>query len=174
MAGMAGMVRGKALDFAQVMHSVREVLQQLPDARRGKNLHYRMVDAGLSAFSVFFMQSPSFLAHQRHFEAGHGRSNCGSLFGIAKIPSDNHIRDMLDDFERKDDIEPFFLFYKLFGRGGAVIYLQPRIRCMRRCHRNRVPVGIDAGHVRAQPRHRLAHQPAAAADIQHRKSAIRL
>ena len=42
------------------------------------------------------MQSPSFLAHQRHFEAGHGRSNCTSLFGIAKIPCDNHIRDMLD------------------------------------------------------------------------------
>ena len=30
------------------------------------------------------------------FEQGHGRSNCASLFGIAKIPSDNHIRDMLD------------------------------------------------------------------------------
>ena len=27
---------------------------------------------------------------------GHGRSNCASLFGIAKIPSGNHIRDMLD------------------------------------------------------------------------------
>jgi hypothetical protein len=27
---------------------------------------------------------------------GQGRSNCTSLFGIAKIPSDNHIRDMLD------------------------------------------------------------------------------
>jgi hypothetical protein len=50
----------------------------------------------MAAFSVFFMQSPSFLAHQRLFEAGHGCSNCASLFGIAKIPSDNHIRDMLD------------------------------------------------------------------------------
>ena len=30
---------------------------------------------------------------------GHGRSNCASLFGIAKIPSDNHIRDMLDPAE---------------------------------------------------------------------------
>ena len=27
---------------------------------------------------------------------GNGRSNCASLFGIAKIPSDTHIRDMLD------------------------------------------------------------------------------
>ena len=50
----------------------------------------------MAAFSVFFLQSPSFLAHQRQFEAGHGHSNCTSLLGIAKIPSDNHIRDMLD------------------------------------------------------------------------------
>jgi hypothetical protein len=42
------------------------------------------------------MQSPSFLAGQRQFEVGHGHSNCTALFGIAKIPSDNHIRDMLD------------------------------------------------------------------------------
>ena len=50
----------------------------------------------MSAFSVFFMQSPSFLAHQRRMEEGHGRSNCQSLFGMGKIPSDNRIRDMLD------------------------------------------------------------------------------
>jgi hypothetical protein len=55
-----------------------------------------MGDIGMAAFSVFFMQSPSFLSHQRCFETGHDRSNCASLFGIAKIPSDNHIRDLLD------------------------------------------------------------------------------
>ncbi len=55
-----------------------------------------MADIGLAAFSVFFMQSPSFLAHQSALEARRGRSNCASLFGMTKIPSDNHIRDMLD------------------------------------------------------------------------------
>jgi hypothetical protein len=57
-----------------------------------------MADIGTAAFSVFFMQSPSFLAHQRQLaqRAGHGRSNCETLFGMTKIPSDNHIRDMLD------------------------------------------------------------------------------
>jgi hypothetical protein len=50
----------------------------------------------MAAFSAFFMQSPSFLSHQRRLETGHGRSNCESLFGLSKIPSDNHIRDMLD------------------------------------------------------------------------------
>jgi hypothetical protein len=76
--------------------SLRVCLDRFPDKRRGMNTTYGIGDIGMAAFSVFFMQSPSFLAHQRQLEAGHGRSNCTSLFGIAKIPSDNHIRDMLD------------------------------------------------------------------------------
>jgi hypothetical protein len=71
-------------------------LDRFPDKRRGTNTTYGMDHVGMAAFSVFFMQSPSFLAHQRQFEEAHRRSNCASLFGIAKIPSDNHIRDMLD------------------------------------------------------------------------------
>ena len=79
-----------------LLASLRSCLDQFPDKRRGLNTTYRLPDIGMAAFSVFFMQSPSFLAHQRQFEEGHGRSNCASLFGIPKIPSDNHIRDMLD------------------------------------------------------------------------------
>lgn len=50
----------------------------------------------MAAFSLFFMQSESFLAHQRRLEHGRNTSNCKTLFGIEKIPSDNHIRDLLD------------------------------------------------------------------------------
>ena len=57
-----------------------------------------MTDIGLAAFSVFFMQSPSFLAHQEALAEGpgRGRSNAHTLFGMTAIPSDNHIRAMLD------------------------------------------------------------------------------
>ena len=55
-----------------------------------------MADIGLAAFSMFFMQSPSFLSHQRQLAQGHGRSNCETLFGMSAIPCDNHIRAMLD------------------------------------------------------------------------------
>ena len=55
-----------------------------------------MADFGVAAFALFFMQSASFLSFQRTLEKGQGRSNCQTLFGIAKIPSDNYIRDMLD------------------------------------------------------------------------------
>ncbi len=82
-------------------------MDAFPDKRRGINTTYRMGDIGMAAFSVFFMQSPSFLAHQRRLEHGHGRSNCESLFGIAKVPSDNHIRDMLDPAE-PERLHPVF------------------------------------------------------------------
>ena len=55
-----------------------------------------MADFGLSAFAMFFTQRASFLSFQRTLEKGQGRSNCQTLFGIEKIPSDNYIRDMLD------------------------------------------------------------------------------
>ena len=75
-----------------------EVCAGLPDKRKGpaRDVDFTMADIGLSAFSIFFMGSPSFLAHQRALAEGHGRSNCETLFGMSAIPSDNYIRLMLD------------------------------------------------------------------------------
>jgi hypothetical protein len=53
-------------------------------------------EKALSAFSVFFTQTPSFLAYQRMMEGSKGKSNAQSLFGVHQIPSDNQIRDLLD------------------------------------------------------------------------------
>jgi len=79
-----------------LLGSLRRHCETLPDKRTGKNATYPMADIGLAAFSVFFMQSPSFLAHQRQLAKGHGRSNCQTLFGMDRIPTDNHIRALLD------------------------------------------------------------------------------
>jgi hypothetical protein len=66
-----------------------------------------MADFGMAAFAPFFMQSPSFLAHQRHLETGQGRSNCETLFGMRKIPGDSQIRALLDPIE-PDRFHPMF------------------------------------------------------------------
>jgi len=58
-----------------------------------------MADFALAGFAPFCMQSPSFLAHQRHPETGHGRSNCQTLFSMGKIPGDSQIRAKLDAIE---------------------------------------------------------------------------
>jgi hypothetical protein len=80
----------------KLIAELREVCESFLDKRTGSNCRYPMSDIGVSAFSVFFLQCPSFLAYQRSLEDRRGRSNCQSLFGMAKIPTDNHIRDLLD------------------------------------------------------------------------------
>jgi hypothetical protein len=53
------------LTLDDITHHIRRTFEQFTDLRQGKNTRYTLVDAGLSAFSVFFMQSPSFLEYQR-------------------------------------------------------------------------------------------------------------
>ena len=47
------------------LERLRACFAGLPDPRRGRNRRYAMADVAMAALSVFFMQSPSFLAHQR-------------------------------------------------------------------------------------------------------------
>jgi len=93
--------------LTSLIGSLRERFASLPDKRTGSNGRYTMADIGLAAFSVFFMQSPSFLSHQRHLAQGQGRSNCESLFAMTAIPCDNHIRAMLDPVS-PGHFEPLF------------------------------------------------------------------
>jgi len=48
-------------------------------------------------FRYFLLSGPSFLAYQRSMELNKGQSNAQSLFGVHQIPTDNHIRDLLDE-----------------------------------------------------------------------------
>jgi hypothetical protein len=82
--------------ITSLSNTLRDCMEALPDQRTGSNDQFSMADFGMAAFSLFFMQSPSFLEHQRRIEQGSGRSNCQSLFGMTKIPKDSQIRKMLD------------------------------------------------------------------------------
>ena len=82
---------------AALVGMIRAALCSLPDRRKGgNNQRYAIGDAGLSAFSVFFLQSPSFLDYQRRMQKEHGRNNAGSLFGVHQIPSTQQIGNLLD------------------------------------------------------------------------------
>ncbi len=93
--------------FDTIVGSFRQVLSSLPDQRTGKNRRYGMEDAALSAFSVFFTQTPSFLAYQRMMEGSKGKSNAQSLFGVHRIPSDNQIRALLNPV-KPEQVFPIF------------------------------------------------------------------
>lgn len=84
--------------FQTFISKLRTVSTSFPDSRKpSPNLRYSMEDITLGAFSVFCTQSPSFLSHQNRLERIHGSSNAQSLFGMKEIPTDNHIRKILDD-----------------------------------------------------------------------------
>jgi len=50
----------------------------------------------MSAFAVFFLQSPSWLSCQRAMQGEKGENNARTLFGIGTVPVDNHVRNLLD------------------------------------------------------------------------------
>ena len=152
------------------MNVIRELIAELgsvcaglPDQRKTptRDGAYSMADIGLSAFSLFFMGSPSFLAHQRALARGQGRSNCQTLFGMAAIPSDNYIRLMLDGaspaafdtlFMRTiEKAGPLTRFQCLGGRmlialDGTEYFCSRKISCPQCSTRRRSDGGVECFH----------------------------
>jgi hypothetical protein len=119
-----------------------------PDVRKpNNNTRYAIIDAILAAFSVFFMQSPSFLAHQRTLQSKRGRNNATTLFQIESIPSDPQIRNLLDPlptpyfqddfwavFDRLDDHQHLLRFRSELGThllalDGVTHFSSEKISC---------------------------------------------
>ena len=97
------------------------------------------------AFSVFFTQSPSFLAHQRSMALNKGQNNTQSLFGVHQIPTDNHIRDLLDD------VEPaliFPVFYEIFRALEHGLHLSGF-----RSFKNNLLIALDVLYPHSAPAH---------------------
>jgi hypothetical protein len=86
----------------KLVSELRQVSSRLTDVRTGENGRYEMRDAAMSAFSVFFTQTPSFLEHQRDMRLRKGQSNAESLFALDQLPSDNQIRNLLDPVDPRE------------------------------------------------------------------------
>lgn len=143
----------------QVLERLIDVLGRtcagLPDKRVGDNAWYSMRDIALAGFSVFFMQSPSFLAHQRQLAEGSSRSNCATLFGVNGIPTDNHVRAMLDpvspdafhpvfetvlaEIDQADRLAPFRRLggHALIALDGTEYFTSSKIHCANCSQRRR-------------------------------------
>ncbi len=109
-----------ALTLDGITQQMRRTFETFIDLRKGKNTSYTMVDAALSAFSVFFTQSPSFLEYQRSLEQSQGNHNARTLFGVHEIPSDNHIRTLLDATP-PETLKPAYTFlFNALEQAGVV------------------------------------------------------
>lgn len=115
---MSTALESNVLTFKDIVDHLRATFETFTDRRTGKNSQYTMTDAALSAFSVFFMQSPSFLDFQRTMQETQGKNNAQTLFGVFRIPTDNQIRTLLDAV-KPEAMYPMFdvIFDGLQGAG---------------------------------------------------------
>jgi hypothetical protein len=109
------------LSLDKIIGQFQENWRKLPDYRKANNnTKYEVADAALSAYSVFFMQSPSFLAHQRDMHQRKGKDNAGTLFGVSQIPSDNQIRNLLDPVSPDHFHKDFVWMHGELQRSGCL------------------------------------------------------
>jgi len=111
---------GGGVQFREMLGILRGSLAEVPEHRQGSNRQYEIADAGLAAFSVFFMQSPSFLARQRDMQRRRGKNNAESVFRVERIPSDGQIRNMLDLVEPRRLGQSFWEINGLLQANGQL------------------------------------------------------
>jgi hypothetical protein len=106
------------LSLQNIMAHFRQRWAIAPDTRKpNNNTKYAIADGVLAAFAVFFMQSSSFLAHQRLLQSRKGRNNARNLFQVAEIPSDAQVRNLVDPLSAAYFQEDFwFLLDELKGQ----------------------------------------------------------
>lgn len=112
------MLENVAID--RLIKELKLVLEGFPDLRTGNNVQYEIADAGMGAFSVFFTQCASFLEYQEEMKRLKGRSNAENLFGVRDIPSDSHIRSLLDPVEPKYLFPIYRMVFERLEAGGLL------------------------------------------------------
>lgn len=145
------------LSFGALVAYLSRAIGQMSDPRQASNAtKYSLKDAVLAAFSVFFMQSESFLDYQRHQQSHHGNSNAQSLFGMMSVPTVPQIRNILDGIpatalsgvfqnvyqalQREGHLKPFqALGGLLIALDGTQYFDSHKLsceQCFRRLHKN--------------------------------------
>lgn len=95
------------MKLEECIDQIKSCVRKFDDPRQGNNKSYSMEEIGMAAYSVFHLQSPSFLSHQKNMKRKKGSHNGKTLFGFSNIPSDNHIRQVLDSVP-PEAMDPFF------------------------------------------------------------------
>ena len=109
-----------ALTFDGLVGELRSLFERFPDPRTGNNTRYQMADVAASAFAIFFVQSPSFLAYPRTMQEANGQSNAQTLFGVTELPTDNRIRTLLDGVPYTHVLPMFSNIFQSLAQSGAL------------------------------------------------------
>ena len=108
--------RGRKHLSADALYALLRLgFDKIPD-HRGRNCPISLTDALMSAFGMFALKDPSLLA----FEERRNDENMRNLFGIAHVPSDTHMREILDPVELQGMRSLFNAVFRQLQRGKAL------------------------------------------------------
>jgi len=88
---------------------------RIPD-HRGRKCAISLTDVLMSAFGMFALKDPSLLA----FDERRNDENMRNLLGIARVPSDTHMREILDPVEPQQMRPLFNAVFRQLQRGKAL------------------------------------------------------
>ena len=125
----------RLIKVSEMIAILYDQFSKVRDVRTGKNTQYEMSDAIMGAFAIFHMQSPSFLDGQKQLKEKLNQSNAETLYRIKKIPTDTHIRNLLDPLEPKEIIGSF---KEIIDRLAAYGYLDEM-----RGHDGKLLIAVD-------------------------------
>jgi hypothetical protein len=94
---------------------VRSGFASLPDHRLNET-EISLTDVLMSAFAMFSLQAPSLLA----FDKERAEDNLHTLYGIARVPCDTHMRAILDQVSPKVLRPVFKRVFRQVQRGKAL------------------------------------------------------
>jgi hypothetical protein len=105
----------KHLSADALFHLVRNGFATIPDSR-GEDVDIALTDALMSAFAMFSLKAPSLLA----FDKERAEGNLQTIYGMARVPCDTHMREILDPVSPKVLRPVFQSVFRQLQRGKAL------------------------------------------------------
>jgi hypothetical protein len=105
----------KHLSADALFRLVHSGFASLPDSRVG-DTEIALADALMSAFAMFSLKAPSLLA----FDKERAEGNLQTIYGIARVPCDTHMREILDPVFPKVLRPVFKSVFRQLQRGKAL------------------------------------------------------
>ena len=105
----------KHLSADALFRLVHSGFARLPDYRVGDS-EITLTDALMSAFAMFSLKAPSLLA----FDKERAEGNLHTIYGIARVPCDTHMREILDPVSPKLLRPVFKSIFRQLQRGKAL------------------------------------------------------
>ena len=107
------------LNLVRLQQYLQQAIATMHDPRKpSNNTRYSLEEAVIGGFIAFFMQSESFLEHQRHLKSRSGMDNAQTLFGLEKIPTVEQIRNILDLIKADHLFDVFAQVYRALLHSG--------------------------------------------------------